>query len=162
MQIVICGGGAQREKLAAWIETNRPPGLRLLPLQDETAYREMMMDTDVCLITQQAGTGQFFFPSKLLTALAFARPVLAVGDVESELSQAVTESGCGFVVPSGDAEALARALDLVAQLPAGELLSAGRSGQKFGGRFDQEKVHADFLATLEQMVAEADRGAAAR
>ncbi len=156
VQIVVCGGGAQRDQLAAWIETNRPPGLRILPLQNDAAYREMMTDTDVCLITQQAGTGRFFFPSKLLTALAFARPVLAVADVDSELSQAVTESGCGFVVPSGDADALANALDFLASLPPGELAGAGRSGEFFGRRFDHEKVHAEFLATLTQVVAGSD------
>ena len=30
------------------------------------------------LITQQKGTGQFFFPSKLLSILQYGRPVLAV------------------------------------------------------------------------------------
>ncbi len=154
VQIVLCGGGAQREALAAWIEANRPPNLYLLPLQDDATYREMMVDTDLCLITQQAGTGQFFFPSKLLSALAFARPVLAVADVDSELSHAITESGCGFVAAPGDSDALAAALNFLATLPEEELASAGESGREFSRRFDREKVQADFLEVLSQVVAE--------
>lgn len=162
VQIVLCGGGAQREALAAWIEANRPLNLRLLPLQDDAAYREMMADTDLCLITQQAGTGQFFFPSKLLSALAFARPVLAVADVESELSHAITESSCGFVVAPGDSHALATALNFLATLPVEELANAGEGGREYSRRFDREKVQADFLEVLSQAVAETDATAPAR
>ena len=161
VQIVLCGGGAQRESLAARIEAEHPSNLRLLSLQDDAAYREMMVDTDLCLITQQAGSGQFFFPSKLLSALAFSRPVLAVADADSELAAAVTESGCGFVVPPGETAALATALGFAASLPAAELANAGASGQKFGRRFDREKVHADFLALLALVVTESTPAARA-
>ena len=101
MRIVICGQGAAGERLRAGIASRQLPNLTLFPLQDDESYREMMGDTDMCLITQQAGTGQYFFPSKLLSALAFARPVLAVADADSELSLAMEEGGFGVQVAPG-------------------------------------------------------------
>ena len=102
------------------------PNLTLLPLQDDEAYKEMMADTDVALITQQAGTGQYFFPSKLLSALAFARPVLAVADADSELALALAEGKFGVLTPCGDAAALARALDGAAAMDRAELHTLGQ------------------------------------
>ena len=148
VRIVICGQGAAREKLAAEIARRELPNLRLLPLQDEGAYREMMVDTDVCLITQQAGTGQFFFPSKLLSALASAKPVLAVADADSELALAVDEGGFGLRVLPEKPEALAAALDGAVSLTAAERRRMGEAGQRFGEQFEMEKVMADFEAVL--------------
>ncbi|RYD82644.1 MAG: glycosyltransferase WbuB, partial [Verrucomicrobiaceae bacterium] len=77
VQVVICGDGAEREALAARVAECGLKNVRLVPLQDRQGYEEMLVDADLCLITQQVGTGQFFFPSKLLTTLAFRKPVLA-------------------------------------------------------------------------------------
>ena len=151
VRIVICGQGAARERLLAQIAENAVPNLHLLPLQDEAAYREMMADTDLCLITQQAGTGQYFFPSKLLSALAFAKPVLAVADADSELAHATAESGCGFQVPTGEPETLAAVLTRAAQLAPAELTAMGEAGRRFSGRFAMETVLGEFSAVLEQM-----------
>lgn len=150
VQIVICGQGAARERLLAGIEHHRLPNFHLLPLQDEESYRQMMVDTDLCLITQQAGTGQYFFPSKLLSALAFAKPVLAVTDADSELAHAMREGNFGFQVPTEQPPALAAALTRAASLPAAELAALGAAGRRFGERFALPKVLGDFQALIEQ------------
>ena len=148
VRVVICGQGAVRDKLAAEIARRQLSNLRLLPLQDDQAYREMMADTDLCLITQQVGTGQFFFPSKLLSALACAKPVLAVADADSELASAVDEGGFGLRVSTEQPGALAAALDGVAGLTAMERRQMGEAGRRFGEQFEMGKVMADFEAVL--------------
>ena len=107
VRIVVCGQGAAGEHLREEAEKSRLPNFTLLPLQDDEAYHEMMADTDVCLITQAAGTGQYFFPSKLLSALASARPVLAVADADSELALALDEGNFGWRTAPGRADELA-------------------------------------------------------
>ena len=149
VQIVICGQGAARERLLAGIEELRLPNLHLLPLQDEAAYREMMADTDLCLITQQAGTGQYFFPSKLLTALAFAKPVLAVADADSELAHAMAQGGFGFQVATGEPQTLADALTRAAKLAPAELAALGEAGRIFGGQFATDRVLAEFVRVIQ-------------
>ena len=151
VRIVICGQGAAGEKLRAGIESRRLPNLTLLPLQDDEAYREMMLDADVCLITQQAGTGQYFFPSKLLSALAFARPVLAVADADSELSLAMVEGGFGVQVAPDQPGRLAVALDQTARLDPGVLRQLGQAGRRYGERFAWDRVLADFEAGLRKV-----------
>ena len=148
VQIVICGQGSTRDRLVAEIARRRLPNLRLLPLQDDEAYREMMVDADLCVITQQAGTGQFFFPSKLLSALAYSKPVLAVADADSELVLALDEGGFGLRVPAEQPGELAAALDGAAGMEEAELRRMGEAGQRYGEPFEMGKVLADFEAVL--------------
>ena len=153
LRIVLCGGGAQREQLARAVAACGAANLQLLPLQDDGAYQEMMVDTDLSLITQQAGTGQFFFPSKLLSALSFARPVLAVADVDSELARAVGEGDFGAVVPPGDPDGLAAALDRFTRQSPEAREELGRAGWRYGQRFEQERVLGEFEEVLKTVVA---------
>ena len=139
------------ERLRAGIKERQLPNLTLLPLQDDEAYREMMLDSDVCLITQQAGTGQYFFPSKMLSALSFARPVLAVADADSELSLAIEEGGFGVQVKTDNPWPLAEALDRMARAEGEVLRWLGAEGQRYGERYAMERVLADFAAELKRV-----------
>src|SRR5438874_10195677 len=69
IRIVICGDGAQREALAERAREMKLPNVSMLPLQAGRDYRALLVDADVCFITQQAGSGNAFFPSKLLGLL---------------------------------------------------------------------------------------------
>lgn len=108
--IVIAGDGARRTVLAESIKKASLKNIRLLPLQSHDEYREMLVDADCILITQQSGSGSFFFPSKLLTALALKRPILGVSDGSSELAKAIAAGGFGVNVPPGQPELLASVL----------------------------------------------------
>ena len=102
----------------------------------------------------QAGTGQYFFPSKLLSALAFARPVLGVADADSELSLAMEGGEFGVQVPPGQPRQLAEALDLCARLEPGVLRRMGEEGRRYGERFAWGRVLADFEGELKSIMAE--------
>lgn len=151
IKIVICGDGARRATMEQEVADRRLKNLLMLPLQDEMGYREMMVDTSIALITQIAGTGQFFFPSKLLSAMVFRRPVLAVADHDSELSHAVKESACGRVVEPGDVDGLAKALKEM-RSPEKQL-AMGQNGKKWVAQFSFDVVHAHFENELRKMVA---------
>jgi colanic acid biosynthesis glycosyl transferase WcaI len=88
----------------------RSPRFQLGPLLEEGAYAQALQEAAVCLITQRAGAGQSFLPSKLLPALAAGTPVLAVCDPESPLGREVAAHGFGAVVRPGDGETLGRVL----------------------------------------------------
>ena len=58
----------------------------MLPLQAGRDYQALLVDADICFITQQAGAGNSFFPSKLLGLLAESKPVVTVAAPECELA----------------------------------------------------------------------------
>lgn len=151
VQIVICGDGAMRPKLEMVIRQENLQNLRLLPLQPDKEYGEMLTDADVCLITQQAGSGAAFFPSKLLAVLSLARPVVGVADDTSELRRAIAEGGFGTCVQPGDAQKLSEVLYALATNLA-ELGQQGSSGRQFVGQFAFEKVLPKFTSDLEKLL----------
>ncbi len=113
--IIIAGDGAGRADLERRLGASPGIGVRLLPLLDENAYQALLLAADVALITQAEGSGQFFFPSKLLTVLAAGLPVVAVADNDSELARAVGAGGFGRTVAPGDAKALAAVLAMLGE-----------------------------------------------
>jgi colanic acid biosynthesis glycosyl transferase WcaI len=114
VQMIIAGDGAGRAELERTLAGAPATTVQLLPLLSDDDYAALLAAADVALITQAAGTGQFFFPSKLLSVLAAGLPVVAVADEGSELATAVREGGFGCTVSPGNAAALTDGLRRVA------------------------------------------------
>ena len=150
--VLIVGDGAMRGELMTLIARVGSPRLRLLPLQDEAGYRGLLAASDVSLILQAPGTGQYFFPSKLLTVLGEGRAVLGVADADSELAVAVVEGGFGRTVPPGRPDLLAASLRELADDPSA--LARLEAATGWVERFAPGRV----LAQFEQRLSGLNRG----
>lgn len=147
----ICGEGAAKDTLVQLAQTTQAAGVKLYPLQPDDLYKSLLNESDVSLITQQRGTGQFFFPSKLLSILQYGRPVLAVADESSELARAVHEGKFGLVVEPGDAEALLNAAETMLAASADQRETWARNGRAWVDQFRRSRVLLDFEKRLEAM-----------
>jgi len=146
VKIIIAGDGAARADLALRLAAAPSPAVTLLPLLSEPDYRALLAAADVALITQTAGSGRFFFPSKLLSVLAAGLPVIAVADAGSELDRAVKEGGFGRVVAPGDAWGLAATLcEIAADRPT---LDGWRKRTVWVRKFTPERVLPEFERVL--------------
>jgi colanic acid biosynthesis glycosyl transferase WcaI len=148
--IVIVGAGAERASLEERVTQLGLPHLRMLPLLSDEDYALMLADADLGLITQAPGTGQFFFPSKLLSLLQAGLPVVTVADTDSELARAVAEGGFGINVLPGNAAELAASLLQLAAQP--ERLRRLRDRVNWVDRFSPAAVLPQFAQQLEQIV----------
>ena len=148
IKIILCGTGSNLEALETLAKQSALENVLFLPLQTETNYKEMLCAADLCLITQQKGSGQSFFPSKLLNALAFGKPVLTVADSDSELARVLEEGHFGENMPPGQPEKFANRLETFAGDP-GRLAKYGEAAGKYVDKFERKKVLADYLRSLE-------------
>ena len=151
-RIVICGDGARRALLAEQIKTFRLENVFLIPLQPEVEYLEMMVDTDLYLVTQQAGSGSLFFPSKLLKGLAMAKAVAVVADDESELARSAREGQFAVTVPPNQPGKLAAQLEILAKNPA-RLQALGDAGRKYVEQFELNRLLLAFETDLRFLTA---------
>jgi colanic acid biosynthesis glycosyl transferase WcaI len=151
IRFIICGDGAQRETLAARATEMRLPNFSLLPLQSDRDYAALLRDAGVCFITQQAGAGNAFFPSKLLALLAKAKPVVTVASPESDLVLALAEGNFGVNVPPGRPEELASVLEELAKDPA-RLAEYGAAGRRYVEQFEKSRVLEDILGELSSVL----------
>jgi len=148
IRIVIAGDGAAREKIAKGIRDRN--NMSMLPLQYGTDYKELLVDADVSLITQQGGSGNAFFPSKLLITLAYSSPVVTVADEESALARAVANGQCGKNILPGHAEQLANCLRKLGQ-DRQQLRHWGANGRAYVEQFEQRRVLEKFLGELKSL-----------
>jgi colanic acid biosynthesis glycosyl transferase WcaI len=139
IRLLICGEGAQRESLAARAREMNLPNLGMLSFQSGPGYRALLADADVCFITQQAGSGNSFFPSKLLGLLAASKPVVTVAAPESELAVSLREAGFGVNVPPGRPGELADLLEQLANNPQ-RLAEYSAAGRRYVEQFEKSQV----------------------
>jgi colanic acid biosynthesis glycosyl transferase WcaI len=150
IRIVLCGDGAERAALRKSVENRGLSNVSMLPLQFGLDYRELLVDADVSLITQQSGSGNAFFPSKLLVTLAHGSPVITVADDESALARAVAEGHFGVNLPPGRAEQLALTFRDLAH-DQEQLRQWSENGRVYVRRFEQERLLADFYRQLQSL-----------
>jgi colanic acid biosynthesis glycosyl transferase WcaI len=150
IRIILCGDGAEREVLARRITEQNLSGVSMLPLQRGLDYQELLVDADVSFITQQSGSGNSFFPSKLLVTLAHFCPVVTVADPGSALADAVSEGGFGVNIPPGDARQIADGLSKLAN-DKGCLKAWGEAGRRYVERFERGRVIEPFVEILERL-----------
>jgi colanic acid biosynthesis glycosyl transferase WcaI len=147
---LICGDGAQREALAGRVRELKLPNVSMLPLQAGRDYRALLVDADVCFITQQVGAGNSFFPSKLLGLLAESKPVVTVAAPECELALSLGEGKFGVNIPPGHAPELANLLDALASDPD-RLAEFGTAGRRYVEQFEKSRVLQSFAEELESL-----------
>jgi colanic acid biosynthesis glycosyl transferase WcaI len=151
IRIVLCGDGAERAHLEEEVRRRQLANVSMLPLQRGRDYEELLVDADVSFITQQSGSGNAFFPSKLLVTLAHFSPVITVADEGSALADAVKEGKFGLNIPPGQPAELARALLEISRDPARRQMW-GKSGREYIQRFERTHVLTQFVAKLKSIV----------
>jgi colanic acid biosynthesis glycosyl transferase WcaI len=147
IRLLVCGDGAQREALAARAREMKLPNFSMLPLQAGVDYQALLSNADLCFITQQAGAGNSFFPSKLLGLLAASKPVVTVASPECELALSLVEGEFGVNVPPGRPSELAEILDALANDPE-RLWIYGANGRRYVEQFDKQRVMQSFAEEL--------------
>lgn len=128
---VIVGDGPLR----AWAEEGiRTRGLEktvhLLGRYPEQAMPRFFSLADVLLVTlKKDPVFAITVPSKIQSYLASGRPIAAALDGEG--ARVIQESGAGLTVPAGDAEALARAVSKMHEMPKSDLESMARLSREY-------------------------------
>lgn len=153
----IHGGGAEFERMTAAVSELSKVFLSG-PLE-EAAYVAALKSTSACLVTQRAGVGANFLPSKLLPALATGTPVLAVCDAASPLGREVRDGGFGAVIAPGDREGLKLTLRSWAE-DRNLLSEMGRKALLRAARYSRAEVLPLYEEELRSLVEGARPGAA--
>ena len=156
IRIVLCGDGAERATLADKVRSRQLTNVSMLPLQFGVDYQELLVDADVSVITQQSGSGNAFFPSKVLVTLAHFSPVVTVADEGSALARAVAAGGFGVNVAPGQPQELARVLSDLANKRE-KLRDWGRAGRAYVQQFEQSYVVEKFVAQVHGLIAKDER-----
>ncbi|KAA8606411.1 colanic acid biosynthesis glycosyl transferase [Salipiger aestuarii] len=148
LTIAVCGDGPMRGILKQ--QAQDLPMMRFFPLQPVDRLSDLLGMADLHLLPQIAGAADLVLPSKLTNMLASGRPVLATADPDTALGQEVT--GCGRLVPPGDAAALAREVEaLLDDAPERTRLGAA-AGARAVERWDMRSILARFREQIHAVI----------
>ena len=136
---VIAGNGGEEAKLKEMANKYDLQNLLFQNILKEEEHTALLLDSDICLIPQKAGTSTNFLPSKLLKILALERPIITNPDPKSALYNAVMEGKFGLLVEPRDPDAMATGImKLLSDSPLREEL--GQLGRKYVAEFDKLSV----------------------
>jgi colanic acid biosynthesis glycosyl transferase WcaI len=143
----LVGDGATRAALERNASRRRISNVKFISLLSTEMFHQMLAAADIALVTQKKEVGDIVFPSKILTLLAAARPVIASVSAGSEIARVVTECCAGVQVEPENPRALLDAIVAMRNDPGGRE-RAGLSGRAYArehwdrgrvlGRFERE------------------------
>jgi colanic acid biosynthesis glycosyl transferase WcaI len=125
---VFIGGGQQFPRLRRAAEAE---GLRNVRFFDYLPRRELpysLSAASVSLVSEHPDVRGLLLPSKTYGILASGRPVVFVGDEQSDVARIVREARCGLVVAPDDADALVELIRSLRDDPA-HVAAMGRNAR---------------------------------
>lgn len=134
------GDGDARVALQEYARSRALTNVRFLPLQPRETLPAVLAAADILVLNQSARVVDMVIPTKLLSYMAAARPVVAAVASASETARLIEQAGCGIVVPPEDPDALAAA---ICRLRADRVLAAqfGERGRRFAEHhFARERI----------------------
>jgi glycosyltransferase involved in cell wall biosynthesis len=118
LRLVAIGAGPALQTLADGVAQGDTSMLTLHPLQPRQRLPHLLASFDAALVIQRAGVAEAALPSKLITYMAAALPVVASVNRHSVASRVVAAVDCGIVTAAGDSEALLEGLHQMRADPA--------------------------------------------
>lgn len=104
------GRGTERYKLEQTIKSNLITNAQVIENLPRDEYEQINKESDVGLITLDPRFTIPNYPSRILSYMEYAKPVLAATDKTTDLRGLVKESKCGEWVWSGDKDAFVEAI----------------------------------------------------
>ena len=110
IKFVLFGNGAEEDAIRTTIQEKHLTNVQLYPLQPMERVSEVYSIGDVCVVACKKGNGVNAFPSKTVSIMATATPVLASFDKDSELCHLLEKHHCGVCCEPENAEDMVDAI----------------------------------------------------
>lgn len=107
-RVLFIGGGAYEHELKAGIQQLNDENIKYIGSLDPSKKSIGLNAGDIAIVTLAEGMYGLGVPSKAYYSMAADKPLLAIMEVESEVSSMVQQHNIGWTVPTGDPQALAK------------------------------------------------------
>lgn len=148
IRFLLAGDGVMKPHLQRRALALKLDNVRFLPVQELAEFRQMLAAIDLALIVQQPSVTDIVFPSKTVTLMSAARPIVAAVSVNSEISRVIRESEGGVVTKPENTEELASNIQRLFHDRA--LLAAmGIRGRRYAFQhWDEARIFSSFESHL--------------
>ena len=106
IRFIIVGDGVAKDYIANTVKKERLENVDLLPMQSRARYPLVLHSSDVCLVTLTKQLRTPVVPSKLLSIMACAKPIVATMPLNGDAPRIIHESRAGFCYDAGDSDGM--------------------------------------------------------
>lgn len=111
--IIIVGSGTEYPKIEQWFYSNSPKNSKLLSALPKNDYDKLVMACDVGLIFLDPRFTIPNFPSRILSYLENAMPVLLATDLNTDMGRIAEKEGFGLWCESGELDKFMKNMDKI-------------------------------------------------
>ncbi len=130
IEFFIVGDGIEKERLRGRVREYGLENVRFLEMQPKSVYPYVVASSDVGLVTLNRRVRTPVVPSKILSLMAAARPVLASMPLDGDAPKLISEAGCGICIGPEEPELLAEKIVFFSDNP-GICADFSRRGREF-------------------------------
>jgi colanic acid biosynthesis glycosyl transferase WcaI len=146
---LLIGEGARKQWLQEKVRISGLRNVEFRPYQPRDRLSESLSAADLHLIPLLGAATGAIVPSKIYGILAVGRPYVAMMDESAEAARLVRDYSVGFVVPPGDAGALAATIKRAADNPQDLRLKGQKARWLAEEQFDRDIIARKYSEVLE-------------
>ncbi|MCX5843972.1 MAG: glycosyltransferase family 4 protein [Deltaproteobacteria bacterium] len=110
IHFLFIGSGAKKLWLEEEVIRERLSNIKILPSRPRDDQLNFLNACDVALVSLVEGMKGVSVPSRTYNILAAGKPIIAIGDPESEVALVIKEEGVGWIVPPNNPEQLVKVI----------------------------------------------------
>lgn len=141
IHLLIAGGGASAEACETLARRTAPGRVHFhRPWQDDETLR-VLAAADLLALPTAGAQSRISVPSKLISYLLAARPILGAVESDSEIARIIRVAGAGRVIAPGSSREWASAIVAASQMPEPRRQEIGASGRRYAEKhFTRERA----------------------
>ena len=113
IHFLFIGGGAKTSEISSFIKTKCHKNISLVGFQDRSQQDDFLNSCDVGIVTLNDGMFGLGVPSKSYNIMAAGKPILYIGDTNSEIALCIKEYTMGWVVEPNNPYALKNMMEYI-------------------------------------------------
>lgn len=126
---VICGNGTDYYKLEKFMVEFKPRNITLMKGLPKDEYDKLLSCCDVGLLFLDKRFTIPNFPSRLLSYMEYAMPIIACTDVNTDVGQVIESGEFGFWCESSDKTELKKIIDAICKMDKSKLERMGKNAR---------------------------------
>lgn len=106
IHFLFIGGGAKYAEIDSFVKSSTLQNVSLIGFQDRSKQNDFLNACDIGIVTLSDGMYGLGVPSKSYNIMAAGKPILYVGETDSEIALCIREHNIGWVVEPNNPQAL--------------------------------------------------------
>ncbi len=149
--LLIAGEGANLDKCRQMAQDSANPRIRFHTPWPRSENSMVLSAADVLILPTRGAVSLAAMPSKLISYMLAARPVVALALPQSDLAQVIQGADCGWVIEPDQPQLLAETIRMVKALPEEERIRRGQAGRSYAlNHLTREACVPKVIGLLEQ------------